>query len=55
MQHISGYYTQVTLNGGMSVVFSMQIPRLFANVFTCTFSELDWFEADLAAVFLSVM
>jgi hypothetical protein len=55
MQHVSSYYAQVTLNGGMSAVFSMQIPRLFADVFTRTFSELDSFEADLAAVFLSVM
>jgi hypothetical protein len=52
-QNVSSYYAQVTPNR-MGAVFGMQIPRLFADVFTCTFSELDQFEADFAVV-LSAM
>ena len=52
-QNVSSYYAQVTPNM-MGDIFRMQIPRLFADVFTCTFSELDQFEADFAVV-LSAM
>jgi hypothetical protein len=48
-QHVSSYYAQVSPDR-MTAIFGVQIPRLFANVFTCTLSELDPFEPDFAAI-----
>jgi hypothetical protein len=52
-QHFSRYYAQVT-PGGMHAIFGMQIPRIFADVFSRVLTELDPSEPDFAAI-LSAM
>jgi hypothetical protein len=44
-QHVSSYNAQVSPDG-MTAIFGVQIPRLFADVFTRTLSELNPFEPD---------
>ena len=52
-QHFSRYYAQVTPDG-MHAIFGMQIPRIFAEVFSRVLTELDPSEQDFAAI-LSAM
>ncbi len=52
-QHFSSYFAHVTLDG-MSAIFWMQTPNIFADVYSCTVSELDPHELDFAAI-LSAM
>ena len=52
-QHHSRYYAQVSPDG-MNAIFGMQIPRIFADVFSRVITELDPSETDYAAI-LSAM
>ena len=48
-QHVSSYFAHVSPDG-MQAIFGMQIPRVFADVFARTVSEMDPLDPDFAAI-----